>query len=367
MAVADPPTLDSVAARAGVSRQTVSNALHHPDRVAAATRDGCSRPIRESRLPARRCPARQLATRRAHAIAVRADRAAGRHLRAGARRLLPRAGRGRAAQRPARACSTPQPEDEAAEVATHRRPGAHRCRRRRGAHRDQRDRRAARPPRRPRALTFCAFGRPWGHDDEPHDWVDVDGAAGTGLAVDHLLDARPPTHRLPRLAGDGDAEHRHRPTPRLARGARPRPACPASRLEARSLNDAAAAEAAVAELLDRRDAARRHRLRQRHPRPRRPPRRPGARRPTAPRCPRSSASTRPRSRRRSAWPASRSRSTRPPTSASTCCYRAGSGEPRPPGPRAAGPARRSHRPRPDPRPHRQSTDPRPNTAQGVHR
>ncbi len=43
-----------------------------------------------------------------------------------------------------------------------------------------------------RGVPFVAFGRPWlpgGVADDPrHPWVDVDGAAGTRLAADHLLD-----------------------------------------------------------------------------------------------------------------------------------------------------------------------------------
>lgn len=38
--------------------------------------------------------------------------------------------------------------------------------------------------------TVVAFGRPWGQEEtSAHDWVDVDGAAGTRLATQHLLDA----------------------------------------------------------------------------------------------------------------------------------------------------------------------------------
>ncbi len=36
---------------------------------------------------------------------------------------------------------------------------------------------------------FVAFGRPWENPDARHAWVDVDGAAGTQLATQHLLDA----------------------------------------------------------------------------------------------------------------------------------------------------------------------------------
>jgi DNA-binding LacI/PurR family transcriptional regulator len=39
---------------------------------------------------------------------------------------------------------------------------------------------------RRRELPFVTFGRPWGAEGT-HPWVDVDGAAGTRLATDHLL------------------------------------------------------------------------------------------------------------------------------------------------------------------------------------
>ena len=65
-------TLDTVAALAGVSRQTVSNALHHPDRLRAETRERVLEAVRRSGYRPS-LPARQLATRRASAIAVRAD------------------------------------------------------------------------------------------------------------------------------------------------------------------------------------------------------------------------------------------------------------------------------------------------------
>lgn len=39
-----------------------------------------------------------------------------------------------------------------------------------------------------RRAPFVAFGRPWDNPDATHAWVDVDGAAGTALATEHLLD-----------------------------------------------------------------------------------------------------------------------------------------------------------------------------------
>lgn len=39
-----------------------------------------------------------------------------------------------------------------------------------------------------RRAPFVAFGRPWDQPQARHPWVDVDGAAGTDLATSHLLD-----------------------------------------------------------------------------------------------------------------------------------------------------------------------------------
>ncbi|MEZ5096221.1 MAG: substrate-binding domain-containing protein [Nocardioides sp.] len=39
-----------------------------------------------------------------------------------------------------------------------------------------------------RRAPFVAFGRPWHDAEATHPWVDVDGAAGTALATEHLLD-----------------------------------------------------------------------------------------------------------------------------------------------------------------------------------
>jgi DNA-binding LacI/PurR family transcriptional regulator len=38
-----------------------------------------------------------------------------------------------------------------------------------------------------RKAEFVAFGRPWGQSRPRHSWVDVDGAAGVSMAVDHLV------------------------------------------------------------------------------------------------------------------------------------------------------------------------------------
>jgi DNA-binding LacI/PurR family transcriptional regulator len=247
MAPSEPATLDSVAAHAGVSRQTVSNVLRHPDRVAPATRERVLSAIRETRYRPS-LPARQLATRRAHAIAVRAERQ-----QDGISGLVLDAfyhGLAEAGQdNGLRVLLYAQPADEAAEVAlidelVH--TGAADAVVLTATSAD--DQRPAHL--REGGTTFCAFGRPWGHADEPHDWVDVDGAHGTGLAVAHLraLGRR----RIAYLGWPGDGDEPSTGTDRrrgwLEAVGEDAP------LEVRSLNDAAAAEAAVADLLARPDA-----------------------------------------------------------------------------------------------------------------
>lgn len=54
---------------------------------------------------------------------------------------------------------------------------------------------------------FVAFGRPWGDDNPAHSWVDVDGAAGTSEAVRHLAGlghSRIGCLALPEGSGTGD-------------------------------------------------------------------------------------------------------------------------------------------------------------------
>ncbi len=250
MAATDPATLDSVAARAGVSRQTVSNVLRHPTRVADATRERVLAAIRESGYRPS-LPARQLATRRAHAIAVRAERQ-----QDGISGLVLDAfyhGLAEAGQHNGlRVLLYAQPDDEAAEVATidelmH--TGAADAVVLTATSAD--DERPAHL--RDNGTTFCAFGRPWGHDDEPHDWVDVDGAVGTSLAVRHLLDLGHRSIGYVGWPGDGaqpstGSDRRRGWLEVVGDAGLGTPG------EAHSVNDAAAAQAAVAEMLARPDA-----------------------------------------------------------------------------------------------------------------
>ncbi|MDT0187339.1 LacI family DNA-binding transcriptional regulator [Microbacterium sp. ARD31] len=251
MGPSSPVTLDAVAARAGVSRQTVSNVLRHPGRVAAATRERVMAAIEESGYRPS-LPARQLATRRAHAIAVRAERQ-----QDGISGLVLDAfyhGLAEAGQDAGlRVLLYAQPADEAAEVAVIDElvlTGSVDAVVLTATNAD--DERPAHLRRH--GTTFCAFGRPWGHDDEPHDWVDVDGAVGTGLAVRHLLDRG--RRRIAYLGWPGDGEQPSTGTDRRRGWLEALAAAPVAQapVEARSLNDAAAAEAAVTELLGGPDA-----------------------------------------------------------------------------------------------------------------
>ena len=245
-----PVTLDSVAARAGVSRQTVSNVLRHPGRVAVSTRERVLTVIRESGYRPS-LPARQLATRRANAVAVRAERQ-----QDGISGLVLDAfyhGLAEAGQdNGLRVLLYAQPEDEVAELSILDElvlTGAVDAVVLTATNADD---------QRPALLhengtTFCAFGRPWGHDDEPHDWVDVDGALGTGLAVRHLMGLG--SRRIAYLGWPGDGTDPSTGTDRR-RGwleALQDAEVGGTPLEAHCLNEVGAAEAAVADLLSRPD------------------------------------------------------------------------------------------------------------------
>ena len=178
-----PPTLADVAERAGVSRQTVSNAVNNPDLLRADTLARVQEAIDELGYSPNRA-ARNLRTRTSHLIGLRftpaqegtanatMDRfvhslvdmssAAGYHV------LLfpgdpedPLAGYDDLLRSTAVdafvATDTYLGNPQAAWLETRRAP-------------------------------FVAFGRPWDNPVARHPWVDVDGAAGAELATTHLLD-----------------------------------------------------------------------------------------------------------------------------------------------------------------------------------
>jgi DNA-binding LacI/PurR family transcriptional regulator len=187
---APPPTLADVAERAGVSRQTVSNAINNPDLLRPETLVRVQEAIEElGYLPNR--AARHLRTRASHLIGLRMSpaqeftanaamdrfvhalveesREAGYHL------LLFSGGPGKPDVTPA---DLVRGYDDLlrstavdAFIVT--------------------DTYLGNPQTRwlsERRAPFVAFGRPWADPAATHPWVDVDGAAGVALATDHLLE-----------------------------------------------------------------------------------------------------------------------------------------------------------------------------------
>jgi DNA-binding LacI/PurR family transcriptional regulator len=179
------PTLSSVAAEAGVSRQTVSNVLNtpeivHPDttrRVRAAIDRSGYRPSRA---------ARQLRTRRSMTIGLRLepyrDGISGAAMDRFLHALVERA------QALSYRVLLFTAKDDDTEIAAYADllddgdvdgvvlTGTHLG--------DPRTSWLAH-----RRVPFATFGRPWGVESPTHSWVDVDGAAGSRQAVEHLLAA----------------------------------------------------------------------------------------------------------------------------------------------------------------------------------
>ncbi|WP_448072103.1 LacI family DNA-binding transcriptional regulator [Georgenia yuyongxinii] len=185
----DRPTLESVAAALGVSRQTVSNAINRPDVVAPATREAVLRAVREAGyVPSR--AARQLRTARSRTLAIRMmpdfDGINGHILEFFLHELAEQA------RRQGYRLTLFAATDEDDEIAAYEDMFAagdidgvvltstHLGDRRIGWLLD-------------RELPFVSFGRPWRTEqdvpDVPFDWVDVDGAAGTYAVVRRLVEA----------------------------------------------------------------------------------------------------------------------------------------------------------------------------------
>jgi LacI family transcriptional regulator len=178
-----PPTLADVAERAGVSRQTVSNAINNPDLLRPDTLARVQEAIAVLGYSPNRA-ARNLRTRSSHLIGMRigpaqegtanatmdrfvhslveTSRAAGYH-------VLLFAGDG--TDPVAGYDDLLRSTAVDAFVVTDTFLGNPQT-----AWLEQ------------RRAPFVAFGRPWEHPDARHPWVDVDGAAGTELATRHLLD-----------------------------------------------------------------------------------------------------------------------------------------------------------------------------------
>ncbi len=200
--MAKAPTVEDVAERAGVSRQTVSNVLNTPDIVRPATRERVLSAIHDLGYR-RHAAARRLRLRRSSTIGIRLDPYVGGisgvvldrfvHAvteRASERgmRMLVYAARTREEEIQRLSELWEGSEIDAAIVT--------------GTSRDDPRVRSLDQD----GLPFISFGRPWGEDDiaDPrHLWVDVDGAAGTRAATEHALtlgrcSRSPPTRSTPR-------------------------------------------------------------------------------------------------------------------------------------------------------------------------
>ena len=177
------PTLMTVAHAAGVSRQTVSNVLNAPDRVQALTRDRVQSVIDElGYRPS--LAARQLRTRRSRTLGLRMEperdgingTVLDRFLHAvvacaqesGYRVLLYVADDDTAETHAHAELLDTAQVDAFVLTSTH--------------HGDPRTAWLT-----GRGVAFSVFGRPWGEPAPVHAWVDVDGAAGTRAATEHLL------------------------------------------------------------------------------------------------------------------------------------------------------------------------------------
>jgi DNA-binding LacI/PurR family transcriptional regulator len=181
------PTLESLATELGVSRQTVSNVLNRPSVVAEPTRTRVAAAIRSvGYVPSR--AGRHLRTQRSHAIGIRLmpnfDGINGNILDIFLHELAEHAHR--ADYRLALFAAA----NEADEIATYARM--------RAANEIDGivltstsidDARIAWLVAN--GVPFVSFGRPWSREVDPatapHDWVDVDGAAGTEAVTRRLL------------------------------------------------------------------------------------------------------------------------------------------------------------------------------------
>ncbi|HEY0217001.1 MAG TPA: LacI family DNA-binding transcriptional regulator [Cellulomonas sp.] len=176
-------TIRAVAAHAGVSRQTVSNALNSPDRLSAGTLARVRRSVEALGYRPDRA-ARALSSRRSGLIGIRVGATAHRTASHPDRLLHELVGAVRPYGYRLVAFDAPYGDDDA-EIATYAELLA-------GHDVDAVIVADTHPgDRRPgwladRDAAFVAHGHPWGDPTATHTWVDVDGAAGIALAVQHL-------------------------------------------------------------------------------------------------------------------------------------------------------------------------------------
>ena len=188
------PTLATVAAEAGVSRQTVSNALNSPDLLRPETLERVQAAIERLGYSPNRA-ARNLRTRTSHLIGLRVEPAVEDSANALMDRFLHSLVESTrdAGYHVLLFTGTPTgvdaSEDNAAPVDSV--DGYDELLR--SAAVDAfivTDTYRGNPQAawlQSKGVPFVAFGRPWGDADARHPWVDVDGRAGVMLAVDHLV------------------------------------------------------------------------------------------------------------------------------------------------------------------------------------
>jgi DNA-binding LacI/PurR family transcriptional regulator len=193
---AGPPTLATVAAEAGVSRQTVSNALNSPHLLRAETLERVRRAVEQLGYSPNRA-ARSLRTRTSHLVGLRVDRVVEGTANATMDRFLH---------------SLVESSKDAGYHVLLFSSGVDTGE---GAHDGRADEESAvagyddllrstavdafvitdtyrgNPQAgwlEERGAPFVAFGRPWDEPAARHPWVDVDGRTGVMLAVDHLVE-----------------------------------------------------------------------------------------------------------------------------------------------------------------------------------
>lgn len=182
-ATTSPPTLATVADEAGVSRQTVSNALNNPELLRPETLVRVQAVIERLGYSPNRA-ARQLRTRSSHLVGLRFEPAEEGTSNALMDRFLHSVVQAASATGHHVLLFSGDPDDPLdgyddllrstavdAFVVT--------------------DTYADTPQAgflQERDAPFVAFGRPWDDPHADHAWVDVDGAAGARLATEHLLE-----------------------------------------------------------------------------------------------------------------------------------------------------------------------------------
>lgn len=176
-------TIRAVAQHAGVSRQTVSNALNSPGRLSAPTLARVRRSVAALGYRPDRA-ARALSSRRSGLIGIRVGPTAHRTAAHPDRLLHALVHAARPHGYRFLAFEAPYGDDDAEIAAYAELLAGHDVDAVVVADTHPGDRRPAWLAAQ--GAAFAVHGYPWGAPDATHPWVEVDGARGTGLAVEHL-------------------------------------------------------------------------------------------------------------------------------------------------------------------------------------